>query len=212
MHTNYSPPTSMLHPAEILSMSVRWGLHCARVFHWRKGPFGDKQFSCPLWSQWGHIPLLWASVSSRYWSPRCSAALTIQTRCATKSLNLLAHYHLLSSSPPFIIPYLDQYCWLHCSISQKTSWIALCWLFSRIACFLNCLQCGSKTAWAEREDAFLPRHRAQSYLCRPHTYSRVHGYLSPPCGHSAYIIPAFKFVHSFYGETVGLYGYLVICM
>lgn len=149
MHTNYSPPTSMLHPAEILSMSVRWGLHCARVFHWRKRPFGDKQFSCPLWSQWGHIPLLWASVSSRYWSPRCSAALTIQTRCATKSLNLLAHYHLLSSSPPFIIPYLDQYCWLHCSISQKTSWIALCWLFSRIACFLNCLQCGSKTAWAD---------------------------------------------------------------
>lgn len=140
--THPHPP--LLPPAEILSVSVWWGPHCARAYCWRKGPFGGKQFSCPLWSQWGHIPLLWASVSSRYWSPRCSAALTIHTRCATKSLNLLAHYHLLSASPPFIIPYLDQYCWLHCSISQKTSWIALCWLFSRIACFLNSVQCGGQ--------------------------------------------------------------------
>lgn len=45
------------------------GPHCARACRWRKGPFGGKQFSCPLWSQWGHIPLLWASVSSRYRSP-----------------------------------------------------------------------------------------------------------------------------------------------
>lgn len=143
MHKHPHPPTHppLLPPAEILSVSVRWGPHCVQACRWRKGPFGGKQFSCPLWSQWGHIPLLWASVSSRYWSPCRSAALTINTRWATKSLNLLAHYHLLSASPPFIIPYSDQYCWLHCSVSQKTSWIALCWLFSRIACFLNCVQC-----------------------------------------------------------------------
>lgn len=136
------PP--LLPPAEILSVSVRRGPHCAWACHWRKGPFGGKQFSCPLWSQWGHIPLLWASVSSRYWSPRRTPALTIHTRWATKSLNLLPHYHLLSASPPFIIPYSDQYCWLHCSVPQKTSWIASCWLFSRITCLLNCVQCGGQ--------------------------------------------------------------------
>lgn len=140
-YTPRAPPQfSQLPPAEILSVSVRWGPHCERACRWRKGPFGGKQFSCPLWSQWGHIPLLWASVSSRYWSPRRSAALAIHTRWATKSLNLLAHYHLLSASPPFIIPYSDQYCWLRRSVSQKTSWIASCWLFSRIACFLNSVQ------------------------------------------------------------------------
>lgn len=70
VHT-HSPPTLPCFPpcTEILSVSVRWGPHCARACRWRKGPFGGKQFSCPLWSQWGHIPLLWASVSSRYWSP-----------------------------------------------------------------------------------------------------------------------------------------------
>lgn len=101
----------------------------------KKGPFGGKQFSCPLSSQWGYIPLLWASVSGRYPSPRPSEALTIHTRWATKSLNLLPHYHLPSAPPPFIIPSSNQYCWLRCSVSQKASWVASCWRFSGIACF-----------------------------------------------------------------------------
>lgn len=71
LHTEAHPTNSLLlgpaltptpPPAEILSVSVRWGSHCAPTCRWRKEAFGGKQFSCPLGSQWGHIPLLRASV------------------------------------------------------------------------------------------------------------------------------------------------------
>lgn len=131
------------------------------------------------------------------------AALTIHTRWVTKSLNLLPHYHLLSASTPFIIPHSDQYGWLHCSVSQKTSWMASCWLFSRIACFLNCVQCEGqlyeliKACRAGR--CFSVRHEAAGVIYeRPHPCCSFHGYLSPPCGCSGYFIPSYKCTHCCY--------------